>query len=93
MTYAIFGFDVFINSPHNSWTKSNLVSLPWHTITGGKPITPNDVTDSLSNGHTTENGAVAETVTKSEVSIDFYYTFPLSWNEFSHVYVFISELT
>lgn len=39
--------------------------------TGGKPITPNDVTDSLTNGHTTtENGGVAETVTKAEVSID-----------------------
>lgn len=39
-------------------------------IKSGKPITPNDVTDSLSNGHTTENGAVAvaETVTKSEAS-------------------------
>lgn len=38
--------------------------------TGGKPITPNDVTDSLTNGHTTtENGGVAETVTKAEVSI------------------------
>lgn len=37
---------------------------------GGKPITPNDVTDSLTNGHTTtENGGVAETVTKAEVSI------------------------
>ncbi|XP_031627522.1 uncharacterized protein LOC116343545 [Contarinia nasturtii] len=35
-------------------------------IKGGKPITPNDVTDSLSNGHTTENGAVVETVTKTE---------------------------
>lgn len=38
--------------------------------TGGKPITPNDVTDSLTNGHTTENGGVSESVTKSEVSID-----------------------
>lgn len=36
---------------------------------GGKPITPNDVTDSLTNGHTTENGAVSESVTKTEVSI------------------------
>ncbi|XP_055304114.1 uncharacterized protein LOC129569363 [Sitodiplosis mosellana] len=37
-------------------------------IKGGKPITPNDVTDTLSNGHTTENGAVNETVTKTEAS-------------------------
>jgi len=37
-------------------------------IKGGKPITPNDVTDSLSNGHTTENGAVNESVTKTEAS-------------------------
>lgn len=34
---------------------------------GGKPITPNDVTDSLSNGHAVENGAVNEAVTKTEV--------------------------
>lgn len=34
---------------------------------GGKPITPNDVTDSLSNGHAVENGAVNESVTKTEV--------------------------
>lgn len=37
---------------------------------GGKPIT-NDVTDSLTNGHTTENGAVVESVIKTEVSIRF----------------------
>lgn len=36
-------------------------------IAGGKPITPNDVTDSLSNGHAVENGAVNESVTKTEV--------------------------
>lgn len=53
-----------------------MFSLPWHTNAGGKPITPSDVTDSnLSNGHTTENGAVAETVTKTEVSIDWHCAF------------------
>lgn len=39
------------------------------SFAGGKPITPNDVTDSLSNGHATENGAVNESVTKTEVSL------------------------
>lgn len=44
----------------------------WHFI-GGKPITPNDINDSLLNGkrqvngHPPENGALAETVTKTEV--------------------------
>lgn len=38
------------------------------TFAGGKPITPNDVADSLSNGHAVENGAVNESVTKTEVS-------------------------
>lgn len=53
-----------------------MFSLPWHKNAGGKPITPSDVTDSsLSNGHTTENGAVAETVTKTEVSIDWHCAF------------------
>lgn len=37
-------------------------------VSGGKPITPNDVTDSLSNGHAVENGAINESVTKTEVN-------------------------
>lgn len=44
-------------------------------ITGGKPITPNDIHDSLLNGntqingHSPENGALTETVTKTEVNL------------------------
>lgn len=52
------------------WTKPHALNF----YAGGKPITPNDVTDSLSNGHTAENGAVVESVTKTEVSIDFYFS-------------------
>lgn len=44
-------------------------------IIGGKPITPNDINDSLLNGntqingHSPENGALTETVTKTEVNL------------------------
>lgn len=44
-------------------------------ILGGKPITPNDINDSLLNGntqlngHSPENGALAEKVIKTEVCI------------------------
>lgn len=72
----------FLNSLHIVSIRKSL-TLNWHTFilsfiyinAGGKPITPNDVTDSLTNGRTTENGGVAETVTKSEVSIDFRKNF------------------
>lgn len=50
-----------------------LLFLSFFFVAGGKPITPNDVTDSLTNGHTTENGAVVESVTKTEVCITFFY--------------------
>lgn len=51
----------------------NLCKLSISCLIGGKPITPNDINDSLLNGntqingHSPENGALTETVTKTEV--------------------------
>lgn len=60
---------LLLNSKCSNESNSNV-----YLDTGGKPITPNDVTDSLTNGHATENGAVAESVAKTEVSFDPVYT-------------------
>lgn len=62
-------FDTKLTHMYNLHIFISFFFFSHYINTGGKPITPNDVTDSLTNGHT-ENGGVSESVTKSEVSID-----------------------